>query len=303
MLNSKCSVKINNKQDFLWRIYLFKTLFATFLCLFSPLVLSAQHATVAKDKAIIYADMEMSAPIGYVTKGKKVKVGEVTRNKGRVLPIIVNGRIAYIRVIDIQTSRQEEVLETTSERLQSQAEEKFIGRFELTAAGFASTYAVDSKIVEDEKKDMVFTGGAFRAHILRPKQSVTYRMSMEFVEGTAENEDASVKETVRIMSLDGDVAYDILDTRWYDFKSYIGFTAVPYCQYKYNNLFTKNGYGAGAYAGLEMTFELSKYLSIHVDGRYKVVTLRGVQVPDTLDAKWEPTFYGLHGSVGLSYSY
>ena len=61
--------------------------------------------TVSTSKAIIYADKELTLPLGYVTMGKELRVGEVARKGGQVLPLIVSGKIAYIRVSDISFSK------------------------------------------------------------------------------------------------------------------------------------------------------------------------------------------------------
>ena len=64
------------KQKFLNISY-----FAYIIGLFWSLLLSnayaARWASVTADKAEIYSDIEMTSVIGYIRKGKKVRVGEV----------------------------------------------------------------------------------------------------------------------------------------------------------------------------------------------------------------------------------
>ncbi len=62
---------------------------------------AAQTAYVRSLEAVVYADKELKTPIGYIRQGKKVEVGEVARNRGTILPIIVAGKIAYIKVEDL----------------------------------------------------------------------------------------------------------------------------------------------------------------------------------------------------------
>lgn len=62
---------------------------------------SAQVAIVQSSKAVIYSDIELKSPIGYVRKGKQLAVGEVKRRRGEILPVVVNGRVAWIRVADL----------------------------------------------------------------------------------------------------------------------------------------------------------------------------------------------------------
>ena len=64
-------------------------------------VRGAQVGIVQSSKAVIYSDIELKSPIGYVRKGKQLAVGEVKRRRGEILPVVVNGRIAWIRVSDL----------------------------------------------------------------------------------------------------------------------------------------------------------------------------------------------------------
>jgi hypothetical protein len=61
----------------------------------------SQIALIASDKAIIYADITMQSPIGFVKRGKRIRVGSVKRSQGELLPVVINGRIAYIKVSDL----------------------------------------------------------------------------------------------------------------------------------------------------------------------------------------------------------
>jgi len=64
-------------------------------------VSAAQAAIVKSRKAIVYADMDMKVPLGYVRQGKKIKVGNVTREHDTLLPIVISGKIGYIKVDDL----------------------------------------------------------------------------------------------------------------------------------------------------------------------------------------------------------
>ena len=62
---------------------------------------AGQVAFVKSKIAYIYSDQELKSPIGYVRQGKKLTVGEVSRKRGTLLPIVVSGRIAYIKREDL----------------------------------------------------------------------------------------------------------------------------------------------------------------------------------------------------------
>jgi hypothetical protein len=77
-----------------------------FLVFFSLLTSSsdlyaAQAAIVKARKAIVYADTDMKIPLGYVRQGKKIKVGNVSREHDTLLPIVISGKIGYIKVDDL----------------------------------------------------------------------------------------------------------------------------------------------------------------------------------------------------------
>jgi len=67
----------------------------------SRVCLAAQICIVLSNQAVIYADINLKSPIGYVKKGKKLAVGDIKRKRGKVLPVLVNRQIAWIRVSDI----------------------------------------------------------------------------------------------------------------------------------------------------------------------------------------------------------
>jgi hypothetical protein len=62
---------------------------------------AAQAAIVKARKAIVYADTDMKIPLGYVRQGKKIKVGNVSREHNMLLPIVISGKIGYIKVDDL----------------------------------------------------------------------------------------------------------------------------------------------------------------------------------------------------------
>lgn len=64
-------------------------------------VFAAQRAVVDVRRAVIYADLNRQSPIGYVTRGKQLLVGNVKRRNKSMLPVMVNGQVAWIKVNDI----------------------------------------------------------------------------------------------------------------------------------------------------------------------------------------------------------
>ena len=73
----------------------------TLLSTFTLSVYGYQFATIQAKKAIIYADVELSSPIGYLKRGTRVRVGEVYKKYGSVLPIAITGRLGFVLVSDL----------------------------------------------------------------------------------------------------------------------------------------------------------------------------------------------------------
>ena len=79
----------------------FQKLLFIILILMGPKLWATQIAIVDSLRAVIYADLERESPIGYVRKGKELLVGNVKRRNGTMLPVMVNGQVAWIKVVDI----------------------------------------------------------------------------------------------------------------------------------------------------------------------------------------------------------
>jgi len=87
---------------------IFSILFFIWIFSIHSIVFAAQKVTVSTSRAIIYADKELTLPLGYVSMGKELVVGEVTRRGGQILPLIVSGKVAYIKVDDISFSKNDQ---------------------------------------------------------------------------------------------------------------------------------------------------------------------------------------------------
>jgi len=80
-----------------------KTFLFIFCFLFGTLAYAVETAMVVVDKAVIYSDAELTIPIGYAKKGKKIKIGKQTRRRGEVLTTVASGRIVYVKSSDVRT--------------------------------------------------------------------------------------------------------------------------------------------------------------------------------------------------------
>ncbi len=60
-----------------------------------------QKALVVNENTMVYADETLEAPIGYIKRGKIITVGEKMRRNGSVATLVVSGKVAYIKVNDL----------------------------------------------------------------------------------------------------------------------------------------------------------------------------------------------------------
>jgi len=77
--------------------------------IFSPPSFAIRWAKVIAKKAIVYAGPTLDSPIGHIKRGKKVKIGEVAKNRGQSIAAIISGKLVYIKLSDIKilgSSRQ-----------------------------------------------------------------------------------------------------------------------------------------------------------------------------------------------------
>lgn len=95
-----------------YKMVKFFVLFIFFPLLTVENTLAAKIAQVIIPKAIIYADEDLTAPIGHVSNGKLIPVGKPLQHKTEIVPVIISGRLAYVHIQDIRyISEEDEELE------------------------------------------------------------------------------------------------------------------------------------------------------------------------------------------------
>ena len=72
-----------------------------FALLLSSSVNAARVVFITNRQAVVYADFRLTSPIGYLSRGKKVLVGNMGGRNSVVLPIIINDKIAWIKAEDV----------------------------------------------------------------------------------------------------------------------------------------------------------------------------------------------------------
>jgi len=108
-------------------------------------------AYIKSPKAIIYADVKLQAPIGYLKQGNKIAVGDVKRNLGEIATTVVAGTVVYIQVKDLTTEK----IDTSSNSGPTTFEHKFFNIYtnkvedQLNQNNFINFYLFDHAHQQD----------------------------------------------------------------------------------------------------------------------------------------------------------
>lgn len=260
---------------------------------------AAQWAVVIKDKAIVYADPEMSASIGFIIKGKKVRVGEKTKNNGLVLPIIVSKRIAYIKTADIESSTNKDLIDNSYNRYSVRNKKNMAtNRIAVLAGGALGSVYFPESPTADNQYNMLFYGGGIRVYREESNSKSGIKGSLEYMTGTRD------KEEISLLSIPFDYYYKIFQKSYFELHLFGGINLIPFAEYKLADDFTLNGNGLGAQLGSELVITLEK-VGIHIEASYQYNKLFGFKLPDNdiFPSSLEPSInsFGVRGMVSFAF--
>ncbi|MAZ49697.1 MAG: hypothetical protein CME65_14140 [Halobacteriovoraceae bacterium] len=273
--------------------------FASFLCLNSS-VMAAQWAVVTAKKAPVFSDVQMSSVIGFIGQGKRLRVGEVPKNKGRVLPIIVNKKIAYIQVDDIAISTSKEAIFSATKRIQSKMNEKSdVKKISLVGGLMYANVAFDDTERNEASYNLAFYDLGIRGYYRNLGEVSGLRSGFVYTQGEREEEKLSS------FYIHIDYTLPLISTRFYDMLFFAGGLVSPYVEYEVDSLFDITGYGLGAHSGIDMSFELPGNWSLNVDGSYFLMKTFDLNLPDNAfyGKELNPLINGIRTTVGFTYEY
>lgn len=276
---------------------------AIFLC---PLVWAAQTGIVIVERAIIYADKTMTSPVGYVTKGKKVSMGEVPRNKAQLYPIIVSGKVAYIRVIDVSTEIDSlDSNRLVAERFVQVTKKKVEGHYSLSVFTSPTQISLNTSPDELGNKDAFLWNGIQIKGTTHTSPSWDLGIIIGYAEGK-EN-----IEAFRMVELGPEFAYRIYSGDIFIFRWQNQILGVPFATYSLGEKARVNGYGFSAGTGLNAIWNLGERLGLEAFGGFYYTKLFGFDLPDPAQAgtanprtlTLNPSFVGSRLGVGMNYQF
>jgi hypothetical protein len=260
---------------------------------------SAQFALVTSEKATIYADINMTAPIGFLSKGKKLKVGEVPRNQGKLLPVIINKKIAYIKIDDLALSYSPERLEMIAQKKLRRDDKKNHYQFSMQYKIQNATMVTSETIGGAKEKTLNFTGFGLKGHIDSKNSKEQFRIGIDYLTGSDGDD-----EKFRVFTLSPELFYGFFTSEKFNLGLIGALYLSPYAQYELTPLFKVNGTGYGFGAGLASFWNLSPDYKIELNYIFQNMNYTGYNLPDGISVdSIAPNISGNMISLGLNYSY
>lgn len=266
--------------------------------LVSSSIKSATWATVTSEKAVVFSDLQMTSKLGFVRKGKKIRIGDMAKNKGQVYPFIFQKKIVYIKKEDIQTSSELLALQSAIERInqKSMTEENYQRISVGTGVSFYSISS-DENYTGDTDKTLVMGSFNLRGQIVMPSKKTSIRLQLNYETGTED------KESYSLLNIETFYHIQFFRHKRLSVDLFMGALLTPYFAYEVGSDFTQNGFGVGASTGLEAVYRLNKRWSLHLntDIRYQYLS---VDLPKEVTQKeYNPSLFGLSSALNVSFSY
>lgn len=268
------------------------------MTLFSSSALAAQQAMVIVNKAVVYSDKYMSSPIGYISRGKKIVVGDIPRNKAQVYPIVISGKIAYIRAVDITTEKIDTKSNTlTSERFQKTTKANLPDKKLVF-----SYYGFSSKISQQFDNGEIKNNDSLLWHGLSLKGEILVKNSFDFSLIANYMFTEQETETYSVVELGLGLSQRLLNKKSFILRLNGEVLAVPFATYEIENQFKVKSYGLTTGFGLNFTYLWNESWGIEGYGGFYYTQLLEFSTPQPY-SKVAPSFTGNRIGLGINYTY
>jgi hypothetical protein len=255
-----------------------------------------QEAIVTTERAVIYSDVSRQSPLGYLKKGKKIKVGKVSRNKGQVVPVVVNGRVAYISTDDISTViNLEKPGNLEAERFRELSQDEKNEIVSLSYGIYQSVFLKDE--AAGVLENLGFSWGTISVKGINIDPGKRVGIGVIFSYASAER--ATDQIQVKRVDLAIGPVLSIIDTRWTKLRAELYLLTVPYFAYKQASDFDESGYGIGSQAQISLTQFLSRVWGLEFQAGFMGFKTMGLDMPDPYK-DYNPTVTGAFLSGGVA---
>lgn len=277
---------------YFFAFYLLFLLF--FLC---PNSWAVQDAMVISDRAFVYSDTDMTGPVGYISRGKKIVVGEIPRNKAQVYPIMVSGKVAYIRVIDVTTEKASiDSNRLVAERFKKNTDTTYKSRVSLSYLSFNSQIDMGKQNGDIASKDsLAWSGVSLRGDVIFQK---TYdaQILLNYLTTSMSEESFSVFE------FGAGVGYRLIDKSRFMARVEAQLLVIPFASYALGSDFRVKSAGHTLGSGGNMSYRFGDNWGLEFGAGLYYTKLFGFGVPKPY-TEIAPSFVGTRFNLGLNFTY
>lgn len=287
----------HESKNYLCRIkplYVLAILVTIFSC---TTIWAAQTALVIVDRAVIYADEHMTSPIGYVKRGKKIKVGEKAKNLGQVYAIVVSKKVAYIKVNDLSTEKEDADSERlVAERFQKATTRSYKSNTSVMLYMYNSTVELSKENGDLKNKEAVtWTGLSLKGGVEAGK-----RWDIELIFNYMNAQEG--EEVFRAVEAGGGFALRVFEKSRFMVRLTAQLLFVPFATYALADLFRVNGYGVSMGGGINGIYRLTDRWGIEAFGGIYYTKLMGFNPPADYES-FDPVFVGSRIGLGANYQF
>lgn len=271
----------------------------TILCFFliTTSAWSAQTAIVKSKRAVIYADMLMTSPIGYIRKGKKVRIGNKSRNKGRVVPLIYVGKVVFVPTKDIT------ILDGSSVTLEGENPDviglelerhRFISNFIMFSSGYSKGRY---ELSPSDTGSAFMTGFSFEVENRSSNRVRFNRLGFEQISFESDS-----GEVLTIPSGTYARVFRLRDWRKLKINAVFKIGFSPYTIYEVQPYFKLDGFSTMFEGSLEFIYFFAEKFSFQATLGYRMQQLSQFKLDDQFE-EFNPLLSGVSSILSLAYAY
>lgn len=264
---------------------------ASFAFIFCQKSWAAQEAIVINEKAIIYSTRQMQAPIGYVSRGKKVLIGEVAQNNNQVYPIVVSGKIAYIKAADLSFELDQNQ-NFTATRFYELTKESYRTHYSLGFVNYSSQSKSTSTGLDE----------SFNWYGYQLKGETHYSSCWGVHIFTTGLWATKGEEQFRSIELGVGGSYMLFEIRKLKLNFFMQALGIPFANYARGSKFRVNGGGYGGGLGMSATYDVQSRWG--VEGSFGIyhTRLMGFDTPEDFESP-DPKFSGARTVLSAYYRF
>lgn len=256
-----------------------------------PLAGAAQEAVIIADQAVIYSTMEMTGPLGYISRGKRVQVGEIPRHQAQLYPIIISGRVAYIQGKDL-SFKLDGVETLSSSRFYDFNQKTNHTHYSLGFINFSSQYKSPLTGLEQE---LTWYGFQLKGEVVDQSRWGLQLFTSGMWSDVGE-------EQYRSLELAVGASYLILELNRFKVNVFAQMLGIPFASYAVGSKFRVNGAGYGLGLGSSARWDIARKWGVEASLGIYQMSLSGFDAPEGFTSP-APSFSGARSVLSAYYRF